>query len=251
MIICAQPFFNELDLLEIKCRELADVVDTFVIVEARTTFTGKPKPLYFRENAGRFTEWPILHTVIDLPAEVPSPWDREWWTHKHLRNLVRTLAKRGDTVIWCDTDECPRADVPDRFEAMGVPAAAVDMDRLLYFFDRVDPRWPAGAANKTTARICRYDPAEAWGPWRGDGLGERGIFIPDGGWHFEYFGGKRVLLEKLAATSHSVEDPFQSMAREVDQGARPGVEVATAYPVEKLPAFVRANVGRFAEHFAK
>ncbi len=60
MIVCASPFFNELDLLEIKCRELAGIVDLFVIVESTLTFTGIPKPLYFANNKARFAEFPLF-----------------------------------------------------------------------------------------------------------------------------------------------------------------------------------------------
>ena len=36
-------FFNELDLLEIRLNELNEVVDYFVLVEATTTHSRKPK----------------------------------------------------------------------------------------------------------------------------------------------------------------------------------------------------------------
>ena len=41
------PFYNELDLLEIRLNILNDVVDYFVLTESTRTFTGKPKPLYY------------------------------------------------------------------------------------------------------------------------------------------------------------------------------------------------------------
>ena len=42
MIVDCFPFFNELDLLELRLNELKDVVDVFVLSEATLTFTGKP-----------------------------------------------------------------------------------------------------------------------------------------------------------------------------------------------------------------
>ena len=50
MIYDCFPFFNELELLEMRLHELSGVVDKFVLVEATRTFTNKPKPLYFQEN---------------------------------------------------------------------------------------------------------------------------------------------------------------------------------------------------------
>ena len=45
-VIDCFPFFNELDLLEIRLNELKDVVDVFVLTEAPFTFTGREKPLF-------------------------------------------------------------------------------------------------------------------------------------------------------------------------------------------------------------
>lgn len=78
MILAAMPFLNELDLLEIKCRELAGVVDMFVIVESPLTFTGLPKPLVFADNKARFAEWPMHHVVVNHTRDYDSAWDREY-----------------------------------------------------------------------------------------------------------------------------------------------------------------------------
>jgi len=67
MIYDCFTFFNELDLLEIRLNVLKDVVDRFVLVEATQTFTGRPKPLYYKENAARFAAFAdrIIHVVVD------------------------------------------------------------------------------------------------------------------------------------------------------------------------------------------
>ena len=44
------PFFNELDLLEIRLNTLNDFVDEFIIIEADTTHSGLSKP-YFADGA--------------------------------------------------------------------------------------------------------------------------------------------------------------------------------------------------------
>jgi beta-1,4-mannosyl-glycoprotein beta-1,4-N-acetylglucosaminyltransferase len=41
------PFFNELDILEIRLNELYDVVDYFVLVESRCSFSNNPKLLFY------------------------------------------------------------------------------------------------------------------------------------------------------------------------------------------------------------
>ena len=62
------PFFNELELLEVRLGELYDHVDKFVIVECTETYRGKPKPLYYAENKNRFEKFSdkIIHIVKTL-----------------------------------------------------------------------------------------------------------------------------------------------------------------------------------------
>ncbi|KAK1321496.1 hypothetical protein QJS10_CPA03g02378 [Acorus calamus] len=47
-------FNNEIDLLELRWRELLPHVTTFLLVESNSTFTSRPKPLFFAENQKRF-----------------------------------------------------------------------------------------------------------------------------------------------------------------------------------------------------
>jgi beta-1,4-mannosyl-glycoprotein beta-1,4-N-acetylglucosaminyltransferase len=50
-------FSTELDLLEIRLRELWDVVDRFVLVESTHTLMGEPKNLTFAENRAKFAQY--------------------------------------------------------------------------------------------------------------------------------------------------------------------------------------------------
>ncbi len=62
------PFFNELDLLEIRLNELNDIVDYFVLVEAERTFQNNSKPLYYlnASDEDRFSKFKdkIIHVVL-------------------------------------------------------------------------------------------------------------------------------------------------------------------------------------------
>lgn len=246
MILTAQPFFNELDLFEIKCRELAGVVDLHVIVEAPITFTGIPKPLYFEQNKARFAKWPIHHVVCELQPVVKSPWERERRTHEIIRAAIHKM--KPEVAIFCDTDEIPRADTVDRFRRSKKTALHVDMDWITFFFDRIDV-----SRRPTTARICYPDPKDSWGPWRGDKLDENPeTVLPDAGWHFDYFNfSENFLVQKLKAISHAADESGDAMLIEVMKGGLPGFERTKQYPIEKLPAFVRENRGtRFEKQFA-
>src|SRR5581483_3133716 len=55
--IALTPFFNELDVLEVRLATLDPVVDLHVIAEARTTFAGERKPLLLQQHWERFEPW--------------------------------------------------------------------------------------------------------------------------------------------------------------------------------------------------
>jgi beta-1,4-mannosyl-glycoprotein beta-1,4-N-acetylglucosaminyltransferase len=240
MIITAQPFFNELDLLELKIRELRGVVDAHVVVESNRTFTGLHKRLYFDENKKRFEALgvPIIHRVVELPEVAESPWEREAAQYEHVRRVVREIKPKE--CIWCDADEIPRPKAILEFHWRELKTATLTMDHLLFGFDRVDAtqRW-------RNAKIAWYDPAAFEQPWRGTVAPE----INEGGWHCEYFGGKEKLLAKLNAVSHAPEEGCKNMRRLVEIGQLPGIERTAQYPRELLPAVVQENPGKWDEHF--
>ncbi|MHA1277538.1 MAG: hypothetical protein ACTSQ8_10125 [Candidatus Helarchaeota archaeon] len=62
-------FYNELDLLDMRLHELNHIVDFFVLVEAKKTFTGKNKELYYKKNQELFRDFQdkIIHVVVDYP----------------------------------------------------------------------------------------------------------------------------------------------------------------------------------------
>ena len=244
MILTAQPFYNELDLLLVKMETLRGVVDAHVVVEATTTFTGLPKPLYFAENRERFKDFPVVYSCVDLPRDVPSPWVREGVQHREIHNIVKALDP--EIVIWGDTDECPRPEIIDRFRGSGHDHMVVDLDWLIFFFDRLDTH-----DRPTASRIARFDRNADKVPSRCDGCPH---ILRDAGWHFSYFqfGQRQMLIDKLSATSHAVEDDGYStwsMRKAVTEGRLPGMERTVPYDLAKLPAFVRDNRERFASAF--
>jgi beta-1,4-mannosyl-glycoprotein beta-1,4-N-acetylglucosaminyltransferase len=186
-------FFNELDLLDIRLRELEAVVDRFVLVEAPVTFSGRPKPLYFADGIDRFARWRdrITHVVVDDMPAGPDPWRRE----QHQRNaILRGLsdAAPGDGVIISDCDEIPAADAVRRW-----PGDARVFDQLFsyYWINCVGGGWSG-------SRIVPMRQLQSLG---GPHAVRHTVFpgLTDGGWHFSYAGGRQRITEKLAAYSHT------------------------------------------------
>ena len=108
MVYDCIPFFNELDILNLRLHVLDPYVDKFIIEEATVTFSGEPKELCFEKNKEMFREFlpKIEYIVVDN-----SPVN----TTTHLRDkfqknaLEKGLADAGenDMILLSDVDEIP------------------------------------------------------------------------------------------------------------------------------------------------
>jgi beta-1,4-mannosyl-glycoprotein beta-1,4-N-acetylglucosaminyltransferase len=123
-------FYDELDLLELRLAELAEVVDRFVLVEAKRTFQGNPKPLVFEQAKGRFAKWSakIEHVIVDFPTPLPrlshksrsktnkvraEAWDREFYQRNQIMRGLSD-ARPDDIVIVSDSDEILRREIIEK-----------------------------------------------------------------------------------------------------------------------------------------
>ncbi len=140
MIVDCFTFFNELELLEIRLKELGEVVDKFVLVESTLTFQGKPKPLFFQDNASRFAPFrsKIEHLIVDMP-ETDDPWVREGFQRDSFKRSIATLPPTA-MVFVSDADEIFRAEAM-RTAAAKSKFAFLEMDLFYYFLDLKDGKW--------------------------------------------------------------------------------------------------------------
>ena len=67
MIIDAFPFFDEIDLLDLRLNYLNSSVDKFILVEGTKSHQGKNKKLFFDENKSLFKKYKnkIIHHIVD------------------------------------------------------------------------------------------------------------------------------------------------------------------------------------------
>lgn len=243
MIYDTFPFFNELDLLEIRLNILDPVVDRFVLVEATRTFTGKPKPLYYENNKLRFAAFAdkIIHVVVDDYPPFESPWTNE----NHQRNCILrglTDAKPGDRILLNDLDEIPRPELVREYAAK--PGSfQFDLDYYAYYLNCrnvTDPHWKAAKLvsfevlqHGLDGRKIRYNsfllPAMNHGTTptaiRRSWLLEAKT-IPHGGWHFSSLGGGKAVIEKMSSFAHSEFDSPQKhdagqIEHEIQNGKSP------------------------------
>lgn len=106
------PFFNELELLELRLAELYDTVDYFVLVEANKTHTGKDKPFYFEKNKDRYKQYQykiIPIKVGDCPIFSPSRFAEIETFHRNaITRGLEGVAVEGDKILISDLDEIPK-----------------------------------------------------------------------------------------------------------------------------------------------
>jgi beta-1,4-mannosyl-glycoprotein beta-1,4-N-acetylglucosaminyltransferase len=67
MLIDVFPFFNELDILELRLRELDSMVRRFVAIQSTETHAGNEKPLYLDVDAPRWKPWRGRLETVVLP----------------------------------------------------------------------------------------------------------------------------------------------------------------------------------------
>ena len=113
MIYDCFPFYNELDVLELRLHQHAPFVDKFVIVEATQTFQGKPKRMFFEENKQRYAAF--LDRIIHVQFEFPKVFDKSYlrineiWARDFYQRdqISRGLgeAQPDDLIIVSDVDE--------------------------------------------------------------------------------------------------------------------------------------------------
>lgn len=239
MIYDCFTFFNELDILELRLNELSSVVDRFVLVEARQTFTLQPKPLYYAENRERFKAFEdrIIHVVIDqfpirqiqrskvsflglmrrlvtfssLPEVVA--WDMETYQRNQMMRGLRNC-QPDDIIIMADVDEIIRPEVIRQYQS--TPGVKLFELASYYYYLNFRAFYPSDF----TDPLLRNQPFQVYGssmirygdlttPQAFRRIARRRgkhyspvTIVKDAGWHFTYLGGTEKIIAKLESFAH-------------------------------------------------
>lgn len=224
MIYDCIPFFNELDILNLRLHVLDSIVDKFIIEESTVTFSGEPKELCFEKNKEMFQEFlpKIEYIVVDN-----SPVD----TTTHLRDkfqknaLEKGLVNAGedDMIILSDVDEIPNP------EALKELKEHFDPDKVYHFAQRmfycfINMEEVSGNLLSITGEF----PGIERKMWLGtkvfakrsipeDGIiqlreasvtSPNAVRVANGGWHFGYMGSRheadvsKRIGDKVVAAAH-------------------------------------------------
>jgi hypothetical protein len=249
------PFFNELELLQVRFSEMYHHVDKFVILESAETYSGKSKPLHFAENRHLFDKYKdkIIHVVVNGHFKGKDAWDREWYQREQ---MIRGLkgCHSNDIIFLSDLDEILRGDkVKEIAEIVkSKEAQAVVCHHKMYcaYLNRyLGDSWPGTVATtfkeykRLGGRKTRKIRNQAPGTLRRIKVSKVAT-VKDAGWHFNSMGGFDRFVTKLESFSHQeLNQPgLDKGAIFSAVGARPVVEIDDSFPL-----YIRENLDHFKE----
>ena len=218
------PFFNELDLLEIRLNLLDPYVDCFILSEATKTFSGLAKPLYYNQNKDKFKKFSdkIIHNIVeDNTAPNLHPYERDIFQKNSIKEVVLKNVSDDDAIIWSDIDEVPNPEAIEELETFFQPDIIFHFaqDNCIGYLNLVE----------TTGQIRSMTPDwdyENYPKWLGSKLFSKSILekytmselrskqeqeansrISPGGWHWSYVGSEGLSVEdrivkKLECAAH-------------------------------------------------
>lgn len=197
MIIDCFSFFNEINMLKFRLDELKDVVDYFVISESNLTHSGKKKPLYFQENLKLFSEYPIIHVIVDDMPETDDPWVREAHQRASLIYGIATISPRDSASIFVsDVDEIPDTNLIQKIKKDGHENCFC-LEQDFYYYN-LNCKWKLKWYH---AKVLDYKSLKRLGGVQKARITNEGCYN-QGGWHFSYFGDKEKIITKIKSFAH-------------------------------------------------
>lgn len=230
--------YNETDMFDIRTRELREVVNAFVLVEATKTHTGVDKPLFFSELSHQprvFDKKMVYNVIRDMPNVYVSKAENNWI----LEHFQRECIMRGvgeldpadqDIMLVSDMDEVPRAEcvalLPTLLQNFRI---VIFEQKMTKFFLNNRSRVHHNQCGWFGTIACKYETLKGVLPQAarmGDPILARSGTISDAyprdsypyeyriknsGWHFSSMGGVAAYVAKLRAVAEgwaNLPDPI-------------------------------------------
>lgn len=196
-------YYNEEEILKLRFEELGNHVDYFVIVEASETFTGKKKPYYFDDIYNQFSKWldKIILYRISFNDDISSSWDREYAQRNAISDALKKIdVSEEDLIIISDADEIWNHETVSKLKMKNIP---VKLDVNQYFWNY---NWQAPQHCNQGARpvVCKKQHILSKTPQELRSM--QLPLIPNGGWHFSFFGEEDKIKNKIESFAHTEYD---------------------------------------------
>ena len=212
LVFDCTTYFQEADIWRLRYETLKDVVDGFVVVEARHTHSGAEKPLTFEmPRVGPAT---IRYHFTDLPDPgvpgIPATRRREMFQRNAIADALRSEdwgEPPPDTILLIsDCDEIPRPEAVAALRARGLHDGEVVtfLQRLAYYnFNTISPQpWPGTRAARWADVAALSPHVIRCGLGQPDGLYPTPLVMGNAGWHVSYFGGVEMVKRKMESFLH-------------------------------------------------
>lgn len=242
------PFNGEFDMLRLKLGEMSGWVDKFVVVEARQTFSGRPKELTFPGRAdelGQYADKIIYRPLDAFPPHLSTAWAKEFFQRDSAISALSGHVGAEDIVIVSDVDEILKEEL---VKSLRFPLSGARMRTFRYFLnlEEVKGREPVKTAilraNLLAHEGCSY--------WRlaVDQL-FRNTCLEGAGWHFSSIGSPSVLGLKMRSYSHTEwahldETYFESLLAEIRSNPKFG-QFKRVRIDDSFPRYLRSNLDRY------
>lgn len=237
---------NELEILDIRLHELADVVDKFVIVESTVSHACKPKRLYYEENKPQFKQYKnkIIHVIVDETPDVTLPWIVNDYQFCQIKRGLKHCTQ-SDIILFGDVDEIPRANAILEGRKLPGKLKVFEQDLYQYYLNYKDGPW-YGTRMSLYKDFMSYE-----SPWVAK-FSKPDTVIPDGGWHFSSIGGVKKIQEKIANMTHQeFNNDRYNTPEQIRRAIRDGKDIFghglkfKVTNMESLPYYVQSNIHKF------
>lgn len=238
-------FYNEEEILKIRLEELNKFVDYFIIIEASETFTGKKKDIFFSNPPKWIEKWEdkIMVNIIDFPELCQTAWDREYFQRNEITSYLQNLnVDDDDLIIISDVDEIWNVETVTNLKYKYIP---VKLDVKQYFWNF---NWlvPDHCNQGSRPVVCKKSHIENR---TAQDLRSMDLpVVPNGGWHFSFFGEKEKIKNKIESFAHTEYDQevyksYELILFRIQNGIDPFDRFPLKYHEidETYPKYVRNN----------
>jgi len=227
------PFFNEVDVLEARCRITEPYIDQVVVAEGDRTHQGEPKDPVL--DSQRPIDSRLCHYLVALPHGEgdEANWVRERAQRDALAQFATAL-EPDDLVLSCDLDEIVVPYALGRITEATISGPISLGMRMIYYGNREDPRgWQHAKAFRVrdmprSLSELRLSPCPV---------------VPLVGWHLSYIGDQARRRAKVEAFVHAENRPgTEAWGRIAEAREGPNGEQLVDFDPDELPATLRELV---------
>lgn len=262
-IVDVVPFFDEVDLLEIRMNVLNPVVDYFVISEYDYSFAGLEKPYNLQEKLERFKNFSSkMIYVQEKQSKILTAFENDDLQKNSIKRHLKMYFSDKDLLIFGDVDEIPSLE--------GVKYAISHLKDNVSFFHFAQRMFYGYLNNEHSNNLLLSYCGEFNGikrkMWLGTVASRMSILsnlemsqlrgpncksfshrIDSGGWHYSYCGGDGLEFKQRAVTK-IINNAHQEMNRrdiidELDNNIRRGRDILKRRSRSKLS--IRTTEPRF------